>query len=58
MENLINGISSIGNLNIEGIKENISGTISTKNYGINFNELLINNNIFIPEKIIIYINMI
>ena len=50
MENLINNISNIGNLNIEGIHTNISGNISIKNYGINFYELLMNNNIFIPEK--------
>ena len=49
---LINEYSRIGKLNVEGIMEknyNL-GLISTENFGINFYELLMNDNTLIPEK--------
>ena len=49
-EELINKFSHIGKLNIEGITRNISGEITTENYGVNFYELLINDNKLILEN--------
>ena len=43
-------IANFGNLNVEIITRNNSGTIETKKFGIDFNENYINNNIFTPEK--------
>ena len=50
MNNIFGDISNLGNLNIEIITRNISGVITTEKYGIDFYELFMDNNIFIPEK--------
>jgi hypothetical protein len=47
---LINDISDLGYLNVEGITRNKSGIISTENFGINYYQLLMEDNKFIPEK--------
>ena len=39
-----------GKLNVEGITRNISGSVTTENFGLNYSQLLINNNILVPEK--------
>ena len=43
-------ISNIGNIQIEGIIRNNSGTITKQNYPTNLNQLLMEGNIFISEK--------
>ena len=50
VDELINGVSNIGQLNIEGITKNINGLITTENFGINIYNLLMKDNILIPEK--------
>ena len=55
-ENIEHDISELyndlnfGKLNVEGITRNISGSVTTENFGLNFSELLINDNILVPEK--------
>ena len=50
MKDYIDDLSNLGNLNVEFITRNISNSVSQENYGINFYNLFMNNNIFIPEK--------
>ena len=47
---IFSDISDYGNLNIEAVTKNISGNEIIENYGINFSNFLVNNNIFVSEK--------
>ena len=42
--------SNFGHLNVESITRNISGVVTTEYFGTDFNELIMEDNIFIPEK--------
>ena len=50
MNDLIDNLSSLGELNVAFITKNLSNSVSQEHYGIDFFNLFINNNIFIPEK--------
>ena len=50
MSDLISGLESLGNLNVEFIVRNLSSSVLQEHYGNNFDNLFMNNNIFIPEK--------
>ena len=47
---LIENFTNFGNLNVVQITKNLSGLITYENFGIDFYDFLINDNIFIPEE--------
>ena len=50
MNDLIDDLSSLGKLNVAFITRNLSNYVSHEHFGIDFYNLFVNNNIFIPEK--------
>ena len=50
LKDLLNYDSNLGNLNVMEIKREHLGVISTENFGFNYTDPIIDNNIFIPEE--------
>ena len=47
---LVENFSNFGNLNVVQITRNLSGLVTYENFGLDFYDYLINDNIFIPEE--------
>ena len=50
MSNLVENLYDLGTLNVETIFRNESNNVTKETYGIDFYDLFMDNNIFIPEK--------